>query len=286
MQGPLWSARLVREQPDLVRQLHFDYFVSGADIAITASYQASFETYARHDISVDEAVRLMSDSVALALQARDTFWAAESNRKGRVKPLVAASVGPYGAMLAAGSEYRGNYGLSQEDLMQFHRPRMKVLLAAGADLLACETIPCLDEALAIARLLPEFPGASAWISFSCRDGEHNCQGEQLADCVARLDAFVQVVAVGVNCTPPEYISALVGAMQARTRKPILVYPNSGEHFDSTHRQWQGCPSADHFARLALDWHATGARMIGGCCRTTPADIRAVRHILHDHLAAA
>lgn len=275
LNDPLWSAKLLIEKPDLIRQVHLDYFLAGADVATTASYQATFESFARRGYDHAAAAALMADSVRLAVEARDAFWQEPVNRIGRIRPLVAASVGPYGAMLADGSEYKGNYGLTEEQLMDFHRPRLQVLLASGADLLACETIPCLAEARALARLLAEFPDAGAWISFSCRDGLHNSQGELLADCVAALDSYSQVLAVGVNCTAPEYIDSLVEQAQAHTRKPVLVYPNSGEHYDATHKQWHGNPSASHFAEQARGWHARGARLIGGCCRTSPEDIAAV-----------
>ena len=275
LNDPLWSAKLLIEQPDLIRQVHLDYFLAGADVATTASYQATFESFARRGFDHAAAAALMADSVRLAVEARDAFWSEPANRVGRIRPLVAASVGPFGAMLADGSEYKGHYGLSEEQLMDFHRPRLQVLLQTGADLLACETIPCLAEARALARLLAEFPGASAWISFSCRDGLHNSQGERLSDCVAALDACAQVLAVGVNCTAPQYIDSLVEQAQAHTQKPVLVYPNSGEHYDATHKQWHGNPSASHFAEQARGWHARGARLIGGCCRTSPEDIAAV-----------
>ena len=275
LNDPLWSAALLIQQPDLIRQVHLDYFLAGADVATTASYQATFESFMRRGMSHAEAASLMADAVRLAVEARDAFWAVPENRVGRLRPLVAASVGPYGAMLADGSEYRGNYALTEDQLMDFHRPRMAVLLASGADLLACETVPCLAEARALARLLQEFPGASAWISFSCRDGLHNSQGELLSDCVKALESFSEVVAVGVNCTAPQFIDSLVAEASAHTAKPVLVYPNSGEQYDATHKQWSGNPSASHFADQARGWHARGARLIGGCCRTSPDDIAAV-----------
>jgi homocysteine S-methyltransferase len=281
----LWSAKLLIEQPELIRQVHLDYFEAGADVATTASYQATFEAFARRGFDAQAAADLMRRSVALAADAREAFWSQPENRAGRMRPLVAASVGPYGAMLADGSEYRGHYGLSLLELMDFHRPRMKVLVDAGADLLACETIPCLVEAMALASLLPEFPGITAWISFSCRDGEFNSEGERLADCVAALDGFEQVAAVGINCTAPEHISSLVAAARARTRKPLLVYPNSGEHYDATDKQWHGCAHSEHFAEQASDWYRQGARLIGGCCRTGPDDIRAVKAWEQEGLAA-
>jgi homocysteine S-methyltransferase len=231
---------------------------------------------ARRGLSTEETAGLMRLSVRLAAEARDEFWAEPKNREGRRRPLVAASVGPYGAMLANGSEYTGNYGLDEEALMAFHRPRLAVLADAGADLLACETIPCLAEARALARLLPEFPRVAAWLSFSCRDGLHDSQGEPMADCVAALEGFDQIVALGVNCTAPQHMASLIEQMHARTAKPLLVYPNSGEQYDATHKTWHGNPGASHFAEQARGWHARGARLIGGCCRTGPDEIAALR----------
>jgi homocysteine S-methyltransferase len=276
LNDPLWSAKLLLEQPELIRQVHLDYFRSGADVATTSSYQATFEAFARRGLDAAATAELMRLSVRLAAEARDAFWADPAVREGRRKPLIAASVGPYGAMLADGSEYKGHYGLDEAGLMAFHRPRLAVLAEAGADLLACETIPCLDEARALARLLAEFPGSAAWLSFSCRDGLHNSQGELLGDCVAALEGFEQIVAVGVNCTAPQHIASLVEQMHARTAKPLLVYPNSGEHYDGLHKTWHGNPGASHFAEQARGWHAKGARLIGGCCRTGPDEIAALR----------
>src|SRR5262245_60294194 len=156
LKDDLWSAKILLEQPEAIQQLHFDYFTAGADCVITASYQATVEGFMKRGLNENEAIDLIQKSVKLAIDARDEFWADESNRIGRSKPFVAASVGPYGAFLADGSEYRGNYGLTEKELMDFHRPRMKALTEAGADLLACETIPCLIEAQALTKLLKEF----------------------------------------------------------------------------------------------------------------------------------
>lgn len=275
LNDPLWSARLLIEQPELIRAVHADYYAAGADAATTASYQATFEGFARRGFSPEKTADLMRLSVTLATEARDSFWADDSNRQNRPRPLVAASVGPYGAYLADGSEYRGHYGLSIADLMDFHRPRMAVLAESGADMLACETIPCLDEARAIIRLLDEFPDVCAWVSFSARDGDSTHQGESIAECAAEIGAHRQVAAVGVNCTAPEYIALLVGKMRAASDKPILTYPNSGESYDPSTKTWSGHDSCDAFASDARAWYAAGARVIGGCCRTTPAHIRAL-----------
>lgn len=279
LNDPLWSARVLIEAPELIRAVHADYFAAGADIAITASYQASFAGFARRGISAEGAADLMRRSVALARAARDAFWADPASRAGRPRPLVAASVGPYGAFLADGSEYRGDYGLSDDELIAFHRPRLAALLAAGPDLLACETIPCLAEARALARLLPEFPQARAWVSFSARDGAHTCHGEPIAACAALLDGHPQVVAIGVNCTAPQHIPSLVRAIRGATGKPVVVYPNSGEQYHAEGRTWSGSSACDTFAEEARGWYEAGARLIGGCCRTGPEHIRRIREVI-------
>nr|MBA3875138.1 homocysteine S-methyltransferase [Anaerolineae bacterium] len=166
-----------------------------------------------------------------------------------------------------------DYGLTEQQLMDFHRPRMAVLAASGADMLACETIPCLVEAQALVHLLDEFPNISAWVSFSARDGEHTNHGERLADCAALLGVHPQVAAIGVNCTVPHYIPDLVRAARSATDKPILVYPNSGETYDSNTKSWSGEDTCQAFANDARLWYEAGAQVIGGCCRTTPEHIR-------------
>ncbi len=185
----LWSAKILLEAPDLIRAVHLDYFLAGADCAITASYQATLDGFAGRELGQAEALELIQRSVQLAVAARDAFWAHSAHRVGRPRPFVAASVGPYGAFLADGSEYRGDYRLSEAALIDFHRPRLAALVAAGADMIACETIPCLIEARALVQLLAEFPGVSAWMSFSARDEQHICHGERLADCAAFLDPY-------------------------------------------------------------------------------------------------
>ena len=284
LKDALWSAKCLIEQPHLIREVHLDYFRAGADVATSATYQASFEGFARRGIERAAAVELMRNAVSLARAARDDFWASESNRAGRLRPLVAASIGPYGAMLADGSEYRGRYPVDDATLAEFHRPRLRVLADAGADLLAFETIPCLREARILADLLREFPDTCAWLSFSCRDGGHNCEGEDIGACVAELQHYPQIVAVGVNCTAPQYMLPLLQRMRARTSKPLLVYPNSGEVFEAATKHWSG-GAAMRLGTEARHWHEAGARLIGGCCRTTPSDIRNVKLCTHSEPSA-
>jgi homocysteine S-methyltransferase len=218
---------------------------------------------------------LMRLAVRLAVEARDEFWADPANRIGRPKPLVAASIGSFGAFLADGSEYSGDYGLSEQELLAFHRLRMAVLADTTADLFACETIPCLIEAQALTRLLAEFPGRRAWMSFSARDAAHTCHGESLAECAAWLEPYEQIAAIGVNCTAPRHIAGLVSAISAASSRSIVAYPNLGETYLPGARAWAGEGEVGAFAEQARTWYERGARLIGGCCRTTPAEIQAI-----------
>ena len=271
----LWSAKILLEQPEAIQQVHLDYFKAGADCAITASYQATREGFEKRGLNKKEALDLIQKSVFLAIEARDVFWSEPENRIGRSKPFVAASVGPYGAYLADGSEYRGHYGLSEKELMNFHRPRMKALIDAGADMLACETIPCLIEAQAIAKLLKEFPTITAWVSFSGRDEKHISEGQVFSDCIKQLEEQPQLTAIGVNCTSPKFILPLIREAKKATEKPILVYPNSGETYNAEKNDWNGDPVLSSFGEQAREWYKAGARLIGGCCRTTPDDIHVI-----------
>ena len=275
LKDDLWSAKILLEQPQAIKQLHYDYFKAGADCAITASYQATITGFMKRGLDEQRALALIQKSVQLAIEARDEFWADKANHAGRSKPLVAASVGPYGAYLADGSEYRGNYGLTEEPLMDFHRTRMQALIEAGADLLACETIPTPIEARALVKLLGEFQSIHAWISFSCRDETHVSEGEALAECIRQVEASPFVAAVGINCTSPKFIPALIREARKATSKPVLVYPNSGESYSAETMGWNDDPVFESFGEEARTWYSAGARLIGGCCRTTPEDIRTI-----------
>lgn len=279
LKDPLWSAKILLEEPALIRQLHYDYFIAGADVAITASYQASFPGLAARGLDAVQSADLMRRSVALAIQARDHYRNQLADDLVTQRPLlIAASVGPYGAYLHDGSEYRGDYDLTVEQLMDWHRPRLAVLATSGADLLACETIPSLAEGEALVRLLAEFPDTAAWLSFSCADGAHVCHGERFADCATMAAASPQIVAIGVNCTPPRYIESLLQKAMTVTQKPLLTYPNSGEYWDAATQCWLPGSGVADFAAAAQRWHTAGARIIGGCCRTTPADIAALARL--------
>ena len=264
----LWSARLLIEEPASITAAHLAYFRAGARLATTASYQATFEGFGRRGIDHDAAVALLRRSVALANDARTTALG-----EGVAGPLfVAASVGPYGAMLADGSEYRGRYGRTLTQLRDFHRERLQVLADAGPDVLAVETIPELEEAEAVAQVLAEVRGAAAWVSFSCADGSHLRSGVPIEEAVAAVAEVPEVLAVGVNCTAPEHADELVGRIRAVTELPIVVYPNSGEGWDAIGRRWTGPGLERVDADAAARWLRAGATLVGGCCRVTPDQI--------------
>ena len=278
LRDPLWSARVLLESPAAIRQVHLDYLRAGADCLITAGYQATPQGLRARGLSETQINACLRLTVQLAEEARAQFLA-ESPATGRLRPLIAAGIGPYGAYLANGAEYTGAYDLSVAELMDFHRQRWEVLADSSADILACETIPSLAEAQALAQLLAQTPDRVAWFSFSCRNETQISDGTRLADGLAWLEAFPQVVAVGVNCTPPRLIPGLIAAARQATTRSILVYPNSGEIYAAVEQTWRGERDSAEFGQAAQTWYAAGATLIGGCCRTGPAHIAGVRAAL-------
>ncbi|GGP77861.1 homocysteine S-methyltransferase [Streptosporangium pseudovulgare] len=266
LKDELWSAKLLVEDPSVIRRAHLDYFRAGANVAITSSYQASVPAFMRRGLSAAEAENLILLSVRLAMEARDQYG----------EGTVAASVGPYGASLANGAEYTGDYDLDEDGLADWHRDRWHILAGSGADLMACETIPSYTEARALARLFAETPRMRGWVSFSCRDGEHINDGTPLKEAAALFAGTPQVITVGVNCTAPRHVNSLIGQIQG---KPVIVYPNSGETWDPAGRRWLGLADPVEFGAAAAEWHAAGSNFIGGCCRTTPEHIRQIRRHL-------
>lgn len=261
----LWSARLLRDDPAAIEAAHREYFEAGAQVAITASYQASFDGFAGLGLDRDAAAALIRRSVEIACSARDV---------ARPDGWVAASVGPYGAVLADGSEYRGDYGLSVAQLRDWHRPRLAVLRAAGADVLALETIPSLAEATAVVAEIAG-SGHPAWLALTV-DGDRTRTGEPLDEVFAMAAEVPEIIALGVNCTAPAHVAAAVSI--AAKYRPVVVYPNSGQGWDAVNRCWTGSAAFD--AGQVREWMDAGARLIGGCCRVGPAEIRQIAELSH------
>ncbi|HEV2322591.1 MAG TPA: homocysteine S-methyltransferase [Terracidiphilus sp.] len=269
--GPLWSAHVLENEPEKVAAVHRAYIEAGAQCIATCSYQVSRMGYAECGYPPERADAALLKSVSIARSIAAEF-------PGR-RILIASSLGPYGAALHNGAEYHGNYDCPHADLVRFHRERIDVFARAigseGPDLLAFETIPSLQEAQAIAEALAPWPELPIWISFSCRDAAHVSHGEPVTECAAFAASLPQTVAVGVNCVPPSWIPQLIAQLRAASHKPVLVYPNSGEGWDAGHRCWTGSTDPAHFGASAAAWFAAGAAMVGGCCRTRPAHIREI-----------
>jgi len=274
LRDPLWSAKVLLENPELIRQVHLDYLAAGADIVTTASYQATIPGLMQRGLTHEQAADTLRLSVRLAQEARDAVDASK---------LVAASVGCYGAYLHDGSEYRGDYGLSVQQLIDWHRPRVEILAECGPDLLAFETVPSLIEAEALVKLLSEFPRMPAWIAYSCQDERRLCHGESLADAIQLANECPNIVAAGVNCTPPRFVDGLLASVAGIATKPLVVYPNRGETWDADRHCWLGTNGEPDWRECVKRWHDAGAKLIGGCCRTTPATIRQIAHALRDRL---
>jgi len=278
LSGPLWSARVLRDEPEKIAAVHAGYLSAGADVILTASYQVSAEAYAEIGLSPEDAAADLRKSVRIAEDVRAQFARASSR-----KILIAASLGPYGAALHNGAEYHGNYDISFDELVSFHARRIAALADTNADLLAFESVPSLDEAGAIVAALEQFPETAAWVTFTCRDESQTAHNEPIAQCATLLDSVPQIVAVGVNCTAPRFLTPLIRQIRSATAKLIVVYPNSGEGWDAQTRSWTSAPigtaDAASFGTLATEWRNAGAQIIGGCCRTGPDHVRALRKAL-------
>lgn len=263
----LWSARLLVRDPSAILAAHQEFFAAGAQIAISASYQVGFESFARIGIDAADTERLLRSSVDLARAA------AEASSEDDAPLLVAASIGPYGATLGDGSEYRGDSGLSLHELRRWHERRLQVLVDAGPDLLALETIPTLDEATALADLV-RGSGVAAWLSFTVDAGRLR-SGEPMAEGFRLVEGVDEFQAVGINCAHPSEVLPAIRAARAVTDRAIVVYPNSGEVWDGDARVWQGRSASSD----VQTWIAAGATMVGGCCRVMPTEITAIRAAL-------
>jgi homocysteine S-methyltransferase len=273
----LWSAALLRSDPQAIARAHRAFLEAGAECLISASYQASRGGFMSLGLSAAEADRLIATAVEIAIAAREAFLLERPDTE--LAPLVAASIGPYGAVLHDGSEYRGDYGIDREALRGFHEPRLRLLDGCGADVLACETIPARIEAEVLAELL-ETVSTPAWISFSCRDEHSISDGTPIADAAARFRDHENVLAVGINCTAPQFVTPLIREIRrAVPDKAIVVYPNSGERYEARDNSWHGTVTPVDCAAAATEWRAAGATLIGGCCRMGPEHIAAMRDAL-------
>ena len=276
----LWTAKILREQPELIRKVHTDYLKAGADCGITSSYQATIPGLMAKGMTEASAEDLIAASVRIFLEAREEWWEEEGREAGRQYPLCLASIGPYGAYLADGSEYRGRYAVSDSELRDFHRRRMEILRDAGADMFLIETIPSYREAAVLADLSEEL-GLDYWISFSCMSGTRINEGDPIRTCVRNIiEGHPHLKMIGVNCTDPKFIVSLIGEIReglddAGTDLPIGVYPNSGEKYDPETKTWTKAGEGLAFGAYAYEYMKAGASAVGGCCTTVASHIEQV-----------
>ncbi|MYD89303.1 MAG: homocysteine S-methyltransferase [Caldilineaceae bacterium SB0662_bin_9] len=265
---PLWSARPLLDNPELLEDIHLAYALAGADILTTATYQASLPGLAAAGLSVAKSRAVLAEAVQLARQA----GARCAQARGIKPPLVAASMGPYGAHLADGSEYTGAYTQDKAALRAFHEERMVVLAEAEADILACESIPSLAEGEVLLELLGTYPHLPCWLSFTCRDALHVSHGETVAACLS-MAADLPHVLTGVNCLHPHLVSQLMASLHDSEGSSVqVVYANRGDTWIAGSRSWNTRTGLDNatYAACAAEWVQLGALLIGGCCRTTPS----------------
>ena len=278
LNNPLWTADVLRSNPEAIVHAHLQYLKAGAKIITTSSYQATLAGFSDMGLDKDESEALILKSVELARLAVDQY---SIRHPGQEKAFVAASIGPYGAYLADGSEYIGNYTIEENELLHFHEAKIKLLDSSNPDFLAFETIPSYQEARLISQILMTAI-TPAWISFSCKDEEHISDGTPIAECIELLKKVPGIWAAGVNCTSPRYIKGIIQKIKKHGwEKKIIVYPNSGEKFIAEHKSW--VTSGDIPDELPVEeWLDAGADIIGGCCRIGPEQIRAMNNVLSSY----
>lgn len=271
----LWSAKMIINNPKAIIKTHLRYLEAGADFITTCSYQATIQGFMNLGLNLMEAEKLLLYAVTLAEEARSKFL----NQSKSSRPIyIAASIGPYGAYLADGSEYNGQYAIDEGDLKKFHTNRIKILEKSNADFLAFETIPSFLEVKTLSKILMK-SAKPCWISFSCRDDVHLNDGEKISKAAGLLKHHPNVFAIGVNCTPPQYISKIIQTLKkSAPDKKIIIYPNSGEVYNPESKSWYGLSDPAVFQKMAIEWLALGADILGGCCRIGPEHIRKIKAI--------
>lgn len=267
----LWTATALIDNLSAVYNVHMNYFKAGAQLTITDTYQANVQAFQKAGYSKEEALSFIANGVKIAKQARDDF----ENKTG-IHNFVAGTVGPYGAYLADGNEYRGDYELTTEEYLAFHLPRLKTLLTNEPDCIAIETQPKLTETAALLDYLQKaVPTMPVYISFTLHDAQTISDGTSIAEAVKKVDSYPQVFAIGINCISPQIVTSALDEIGKFTNKPLVVYPNQGAAYNPQIKQWESIKQTFDFTALAREWYQHGARLIGGCCTTGPREIQAI-----------
>jgi len=278
----LWSAKLLYEHPEAIVAAHLAYLEAGARCITTASYQASVPGFIPSGFTKSEAEILLKRSIELANIAIDKF---QLNKSSNHRSLIAASIGPYGAFLADGSEYIGKYTISDSELKSFHLERLRLLDELNFNFYACETIPSFREARILSELLRKMKKPS-WISFSCKNENQINGGTPISEVVQLFDNHPKVFAVGINCTAPDNISGLIKKVKPLIGdKKLIVYPNSGELYDPKKKMWNSSINELVWDKAVCEWLDLGVDIIGGCCRIGPVQIARIADILNNNTDA-
>ena len=276
LEHPLWTARLIQSNPELIVKAHLAYLEAGANCITSSGYQASVEGYIQLGESPENAEAFILKSLELAIKARRLYLEKHSPTYF-IK--VAASMGPYGALLADGSEYTGKYHITDKKLASFHKSKIELLRDSAADFFAFETIPSLQEVTVLSNLLIK-SSKPCWVSFSCKNETYLNDGHKIRDAVLLIANHPTIFAIGVNCTAPKFITKIIGTIKRfAPQKKVIVYPNSGEVYDAKSKSWQGVSDPIVFEKMALEWHDNGADIIGGCCRIGPEHISRISNFL-------
>lgn len=256
--GPMWTGELLLSNPDAITAAHRSFVEAGADILITGSYQISFEGGRSVGWSDDDVERALRNSTAAARLAANE------------DTIVAASIGPFGAHLNDGSEFRGNYGASARAIREFHDRRLDIVLDTEPDMLAIETMPDLDEVRIIMELVEsKSPEIDFWVSFTVREAGTLSGGATFADACAVVERESSAIAIGINCSPLSVITQTLVSVD--TDLPFVVYPNAGQSWDSESMSWAGKPEFATSVNVE-EWVSAGARIVGGCCGYGPGHI--------------
>ncbi len=283
LRHPLWSAKVMLSDAEVIEHVHLQYLNAGADCITTASYQVSYPGCRQLNMTKEETSELLRLTVEVATSARIDFMRTIDPHSDRLKPLIAASIGPYGAYLADGSEYTGNYGCTDSEIYDFHAPRLEVFEHEDVDLLACETVPSYREAKVLMDIIQKTSDKPAFISFSCKDGLHISDGTPVRNCTELFPKDDPSIGIGINCTNPVFVSSLIEEIKAvNEMSQTIVYPNSGEVYNTGLRSWEKSRDLPSLHQFAQYWMSKGVRVIGGCCRTRPDHIRQLRQSLMRH----
>lgn len=273
----LWTAKALIDDIDIVYDVHFKYFEAGAQMVLTDTYQANIYAFEKLGYTRNQAQKFIAMGVLVAKKARDDYEK-QTGKHG----LVAGTIGPYGAYLADGSEYRGDYLLNEAQYLDFHLPRLQTILEQEPDCIALETQPKLFEPVTLLKWLSKYaPTMPVYVSFTLRDEQTLSDGTKLSRAIKEVSKYPQVFAVGINCIAPKLVEKALKTIRQATTKQIIVYPNSGSVYDPNTKTWQELTQKIDFKQAAAKWHQTGANIIGGCCTTTPTEIKQIAEYFNE-----